>query len=197
MFRTLALAFAVCVAGAAHAQTTTTLRGIIVAAADDTLTFKTRAGETVKVVLSPKTRLLAVLRASKADLKPDAFVGVAAVPDKDDTLRALEIHIFPESMRGTGEGTRAFDLGPKSSMTNGALSIRVAGVDGDNLTVNYKTGEKKIRLAPDTPIVAIAAGAHADLVPDAAAIVRGAKGEDGTVEATMVLVGKDGIVPPM
>lgn len=197
MFRTLAVAIAFCVAGAAHAQTTTTLRGTIVAVADDTLTFKTRAGETVKVTLAPKTRLLAVLRASKADLKPDAFVGVAAVPDKDDTLRALEVHIFPEAMRGTGEGTRAFDLGPKSSMTNGALSIRVAGVDGDNLTVNYKTGEKTIRLTADTPIVAIAPAARADLLPDAAAIVRGAKAEDGMVEATMVLVGKDGVVPPM
>jgi hypothetical protein len=148
------------------------------------------------VRLSPKTRIVAVVPASIADLKPDSFIGVAAVPEGDG-LKALEVHIFPEAMRGTGEGFRPFDLAPGSSMTNGALQTQVGGVDGDRLTVTYKGGSQTLRLPKDAPIVAFAPGERADLKPGVAAIARGAKGPDGAIDAAAVIVGRDGVTPPM
>ncbi|HSU99806.1 MAG TPA: hypothetical protein VLI91_06855, partial [Roseiarcus sp.] len=112
-------------------------------------------------------------------------------------LKAMEVHIFPEAMRGTGEGFRPFDLAPKSSMTNGAISARVDATTGPKLTVTYKGGEQTIVVGPKTPIVAMEPGAKADLKPGAAIIARGPKQADGSINAAFVLVGKDGLVPPM
>jgi hypothetical protein len=175
------------------------VRGVIADISPDakTLTMKARTGESVLVRLKPETRLIEVVPATRADLKPDAFIGVAAVPDSGDTLRALEVHIFPEAMRGTGEGYRPFDLAPNSSMTNGALNARLSGVDGDILTVTYKGGARTIRLPANAPIVSFAPGDKADLKVGAAAVARGTKADDGAVDAAALLVGKDGLVPPM
>ena len=199
MRRILAFALATFLSAAAFAQTPlAVVRGTIAAVPDaTTLTMKSRTGETVTVRLGAKPRLIEVVPATAADLKSNAFIGVAAVPDKGDTLKALEVHIFPEAMRGTGEGFRPFDLAPHSSMTNGALTMRVRGVDGDKLTVAYKGGSKTIRLPSDTPIVSFAPGEMADLKVGAAAIVRGVKAADGVIDARAVLVGKNGLVPPM
>ena len=200
MQRILAFAIATLFCAAAFAQTPrAVVRGTITAVSDNaaSLTMKSRAGATVAVRLGPNARVIEVVPATAADLKTNAFIGVAAVPDQGDTLKALEVHIFPEAMRGTGEGFRAFDLAPHSSMTNGALSMRVRGVDGDKLTVAYKGGSQSIRLPPDTPIVSFAPGDKAELKVGAAAIVRGTKAADGAVEAAAVLVGKNGLVPPM
>jgi hypothetical protein len=190
----LALAF---FGAAAYAQTpVTTLRGAIASVTGDAVTMTSRSGETVTVRLSPETRLVAVVAASAADLKPDSFIGVAAVPEGDG-LKALEVHVFPEAMRGTGEGFRPFDLAPGSTMTNGALQARVGGVDGDRLTVTYKGGSQTVRLPKETPIVAFAPGERADLKPGAAAIARGPKGPDSAIDAAALLVGRDGLTPPM
>jgi Domain of unknown function (DUF5666) len=107
------------------------------------------------------------------------------------------VHIFPEALRGTGEGYRPFDLAPGSSMTNGSLSARVDGVEGPTLTVTYHGGQQTIRVDAKTPIVGFEPGSHADLKPGAAVIARGARAEDGVVDATRIIVGKDGLVPPM
>jgi hypothetical protein len=198
--RLLAFVVASLLAASAHAEAPrVVLRGVIAAVSDDakTLTMKSRAGETVTVHLAPDTRLVEIVPATAADLKPNAFIGIAAIPDTGDQLKALEVHIFPESMRGTGEGFRPFDLAPRSSMTNGALNARVSGTDGDKLTVSYKGGSQTIRLPPDAPIVSFAPGDKADLKSGAAAIARGAKAADGSIDAAAVLVGKDGLVPPM
>lgn len=200
MTKALGLALAgLLFAGAAGAEPPkAVVRGVIASVAEDatSLTMKARSGETVSVKITPQTRFIEVVKASAADLKPNSYIGVAAVPDSGDTLKALEVHIFPEAMRGTGDGYRAFDLAPKSSMTNGALSLKVGGVDGDVMTVAYKGGMKKIRLPADAPIVTFAPGDKGDLKAGAAAIVRGDKAADG-VDAAAVLVGKDGLVPPM
>ena len=100
-------------------------------------------------------------------------------------------------MRGTGEGFRPFDLGPKSSMTNGNISARVDATTGPKLTVTYKGGEQTIVVDPKTPIVGFEPGAQTDLKPGAAIIARGPKQADGSIDAGFVLVGKDGLVPPM
>jgi hypothetical protein len=191
----------VCLTGAAAFADTpsTTVRGTVAAVSSDakSLTMKSRAGDEVKVQLEPKTIFVSVVRASAADLKPNSFIGVAAVPEPDGSLKALEVHIFPEALRGSGEGFRPFDLAPHSSMTNGSINARIGGVDGDELTVAYKGGSQKIHLPAGTPIVTFAPGAATDLKAGAAAIVRGPKAADGDVEATAVLIGKDGLVPPM
>jgi hypothetical protein len=161
------------------------------------LRVRTRAGEGQTVHLSPTTRFVLVVPATLADVKPGSFIGVAALPGEGSELKAMEVHIFPEAMRATGEGFRPFDLAPKSSMTNGAISARVDAAAGPKLTVTYKGGEQTIVVDPKTPIVAFAPGARTDLKPGAAIIARGAKQEDGSIDAASVAVGKDGLVPPM
>ena len=130
-------------------------------------------------------------------MKPGAFIGVAAVPGEGGELKAMEVHIFPEALRGTGEGHRAFDLAPGSTMTNGNIDVRVEGADGPRLKVAYKGGEQTIVIGPTTPIVGIAPGARGDLKPGAAVVARGARKDDGSIEAQRILVGKDGLVPPL
>jgi hypothetical protein len=161
------------------------------------LSVRTRAGEERTVHLNEKTRVALVIPAMLGDVKPGTFIGVAALPGEGSELRAMEVHIFPEAMRGTGEGFRPFDLAPKSSMTNGNISARVDAATGPKLTVTYKGGEQTIVVDPKTPIVALAPGARTDLKPGAAIVARGAKQEDGSIDAAFVLVGKDGLVPPM
>ena len=128
-----------------------------VAADGASLSVRTRGGDERTVRLTPKTRYVLVAPASLTDVKPGAFVGVAAAPGDAGQLKALEVHIFPESMRGTGEGSRPFDLGPGSTMTNGTVSARVDAVNGPALTVTYKGGEQTIVIDPKTPIVTVRA----------------------------------------
>ena len=168
-----------------------------VSADGSALNVHTRAGEDQTVHLNPKTRFVLVVPAALTDVKPGSFIGVAALPGEGSELKAMEVHIFPEAMRGTGEGFRPFDLAPKSSMTNGNISARVDAATGPKLTVTYKGGEQTIVVDPKTPIVAFEPGAKTDLKPGAAIIARGPKQADGSIDAAFVLVGKDGLVPPM
>ncbi|MBV8442988.1 MAG: hypothetical protein JO312_20920 [Hyphomicrobiales bacterium] len=168
-----------------------------VAADGASLSVRTRGGDERTVRLTPKTLFVLVAPASLTDVKPGAFVGVAALPGEGSQLKAMEVHIFPESMRGTGEGSRPFDLGPGSTMTNGTVSARVDAVEGPALTVTYKGGEQAIVVDPKTPIVAFEPGAATDVRPGAAIIARGPRQADGSVEAAFLLVGKDGLVPPL
>jgi hypothetical protein len=168
-----------------------------VAADGASLGVRTRAGEERTVRLGPKTRFVLVVPATLADVKPSTFIGVAALPGEGSELKAMEVHIFPEAMRGTGEGFRPFDLAPGSSMTNGNITARVDATSGPKLTVAYKGGEQTIVVDPKTPIVAMAPGAQTDLKPGAAIIARGPRQEDGSIDAAFVLIGKDGLVPPM
>ena len=196
----LATAFALAVAPAlAQNAQVASARATIQTVSPDgaTLNVHTRAGEDQTVHLDPKTRFVLVVPAALADVKPGSFIGVAALPGDGNELKAMEVHIFPEAMRGTGEGFRPFDLAPKSSMTNGNISARVDAATGPKLTVTYKGGEQTIVVDPKTPIVALAPGAQTDLKPGAAIIARGAKQGDGSIDAAFVLVGKDGLVPPM
>jgi hypothetical protein len=168
-----------------------------VAADGASMGVRTRAGEERTIHLNAKTRFILVVPATLADVKPGAFIGVAALPGEGSELKAMEVHIFPEAMRGTGEGFRPFDLAPGSSMTNGNIDARVDATSGPKLTVTYKGGEQTIVVDPKTPIVAFAPGAESDIKPGAAIIARGPRQEDGSIDAAAVLVGKDGLVPPM
>jgi hypothetical protein len=158
---------------------------------------RTRSGEAATVRLQPTTSVTLVVPATLADVKPGLFIGVAAMPGEGGVQNALEAHIFPESMRGVGEGFRPFDLAPGSTMTNGDVEARVDSVDGPKLTVTYGGGQQTIVVGKSTPIVALTPGARDDLKAGAAIIARGVKAADGAYEATRILVGKDGLTPPM
>jgi Domain of unknown function (DUF5666) len=174
------------------------LRGVIESVNGDTLTVRTREGETAIVRLKQGAPIGAVVKAELIDIKPGLFIGAAALPGPEGALKALEVHIFPESMRGMGEGFHPFDLAPGSSMTNGGVSGLVETIDGLKLTVAYKGGEQTILVDKQTPIVAMTAGAAEDLKSGVGIIVFGTgRSADGGYEATRLVVGRDGVKPPM
>ena len=144
--------------GAALAQDTVRVRGAIESIDGSTYLIKARDGAELKVALADKAQIAAVVKASLADIKQGLFVGVTAMPQADGSLSAVEVHIFPEAMRGTGEGHYSWDLRPQSTMTNANIDQVVTAVDGQTLTLKYKDGEKKIFVAADTPIVAYVRG---------------------------------------
>jgi hypothetical protein len=138
-----------------------------------------------------------IIKATLADIKDNSFIGVTGMPQADGTQKAVEIHIFPEPLRGTGEGHRPWDLMPNSTMTNATVATTVKGVDGQEITLKYKDGEKKIVVVPETVIVTYAPGTKDELKPGAKIFTIASKKEDGTLEAASVSVGRDGIAPPM
>jgi len=188
-----------CAAATASAQEAPVrVRGTIEHVDGQTLMVKARDGKDVTVKLADNGGVVAVVKAALADIKPNSFVGVTALPETDGSWRAVEVHIFPEAMRGTGEGDRAWDLQPKSTMTNAAVAEAVKQVDGQTLTLKYKDGEKKITVPDNAPIVAFEPGDKGDLKAGAKIFVVGATRQpDGSLQAPRVLVGKDGLTPPM
>jgi len=187
-------------AGVAVAQPVPTvrIRGAIEAVDGALLTVKTREGQDVKVRLTDNVTVTGVAKIAKADIKPGSYIGVTGMPQADGSQKAVAIHVFPEAMRGTGEGSRPWDLRPNSTMTNATVDQKVEANDGDTIVVKYKEGEKKVLVTPDTPIVTFVAGDKSELKAGAKIIIFGAtKKEDGTLEANRVNVGRDGITPPM
>jgi hypothetical protein len=170
---------------------TVRLRGPIAAVDGSTLTVKSGEAGDVKVKLTDNAAVYGVVKASLADVKPGAFIGVGATPQADGSQRAIQVMIFAEVQRGTGEGHRPWDR-PNTTMTNAT----VAGVDGQAVTVKYKDGEKKIIVGPDAVIRAYVVGSRDELKPGANInIIAATKKPDGTFEAARVNVGRDGIVP--
>jgi hypothetical protein len=172
------------------------IRATIDAADSKSLSLTTRSGEKMTVALPPDAVVVAIVPIKLEDIKPGSFIGTAAMPQEDGTQRALEIHVFPESMRGTGEGHRPFDLQPQSTMTNGTVGV-VTGSVGRTLTLSYQGGEKTIVVPPETPVVTYEPGSPALLVPGAHIILMGTRATDGQVSAARIAVGKNGLVPPM
>jgi hypothetical protein len=190
-------ALALTVSGA-YAQDTMRVRGTIDRMEGPVYVVKSRDGNELKVALPDNAGVTAVVKAALADIKPGTFVGVASMPQADGSLRALEVLIFPEPMRGTGEGHYAWDLRPQSMMTNANVEQTVTGVDGQTLSLKYKDGEKKIVVPPDTPIVTFAPGNKDELKPGAKIfIVAAKKQQDGSLQAPRIAYGKDGLTPPM
>jgi len=174
------------------------MRGAIVSVDGANLVVQTKAGETVNLRLKEGQNITAVIPAALSDIKQGVFVGAAAMPAGDGTLKAMEVHIFPEAQRGSGEGFRPFDLAPGSSMTNANISAKIDTVDGPKLTLTYKGGEQTIIVDKATPIVTFAAGEAADLKAGASVDIFGAvKGADGVYEAARIAVGRNGTKVPM
>ena len=174
------------------------VRGTIEHIESPVFLVKSRDGAELKIALADNAVAVGVVKATLADIKPGSFVGIGAMPQADGTQRALEVLIFPDAMRGTGEGHYPWDLQPKSTMTNGNVEQSVTGVDGETLTVKYKDGEKKIIVPPGVPIVTFVPGDKADLKPGIKIFIVAAKKlPDGTLQAARVNYGKDGLTPPM
>ena len=195
IFASALLASSCMIATAQQAQTVR-VRGTIEKVDGSALMLKASDGAEVKLTLTDKATIVAVVKASMADIKENTFLGSAAMPQPDGTQKALEVHIFPEAMRGTGEGHRPFTT-PGSTMTNGtSAGATVTGVDGAAIKVKYKDGEKTIVVPANTPIVRYEIGGAADLKPGAAFTITAAtKKPDGTLEAARINVGRDGTVP--
>jgi hypothetical protein len=132
-----------------------------------------------------------------ADIKEGTFIGTATVTQPDSTLRSQEVVVFPDKMRGTGEGHYPWDLGPKSTMTNATVSNAVKGVEGQTVTVTYKGGEKKIDIPANVPVVALVPSTKEEIKPGAIVFVPTQRQPDGSLKGGAVLFGKDGVVPPM
>src|SRR5882672_10226196 len=140
------------------------VRGTIEKTDGNVLSLKSSDGAEVKLTLTDNAMIVAVVKASMADIKEGTFLGSAAMPQADGSQKALEVHIFPEQMRGTGEGHRPYAPVPNSTMTNGsAAGATVAGVEGSTMLVKYKDGEKKIVVPPNVPIVRYEVGGKGDL----------------------------------
>ena len=180
------------------AGTTNNVRGMIEHVGGDTMQVKDSNGTSVTVRLAQNAKIVSVSKASLADVKPGTFIGTAAIPQPDGRLQAIEIHIFPESMRGTGEGDRGWDLGAGSSMTNGTVGQEVNKVEGNTLTVKYRGGDKTVTVTPSTKVVTLVPGDRNDLKPNEKVFIPAAAAvASGSFEANRVTVGKDGVAPPM
>ena len=196
-FASLALMGAISIqalsAGAMAAETQR-IRGTIEQVHGSVLTITTREGPTVELTLAPDARIAALVPAELSSAGTGSFIGTAAVPQGDGTLRAQEVLIFPEAMRGVGEGHRAWDLTPDSTMTNATVEATVAGAAGRELTLAYKGGQKQLVV---TPIVTLQPGDASLLKAGNHVFLSAETGADGALTAARITVGKDGLVPPM
>jgi len=173
------------------------VRGTVEAVDGQMLSVKARDGADLKIRMADNINVVALVKASLADIKPGSFIGSTAMPEQDGSWKAVEVHIFPEAMRGTGEGDRPYDYKPKSTMTNGTVDASVDNVSGSTVTLKYKEGEKKIDVTAETAIVTYVPGSKDELKPGAKIYIPAAtKQEDGSLMAARINVGR-GITPPM
>jgi hypothetical protein len=187
---------AVLVLSPAYAQQPQTQRvlGTIERVDGSTLAVKTRDGE-VRVNMTDNVAVFGVIRAGLTDIKPGTFIGVGAMPQPDGTQKAMQVMIFSEVQRGTGEGHRPW-IHPNSTMTNATVQNSVAAVDGQTVIVKYKDGEKKVVVPPEATIRAYVVGDKSELKPGANILITQAvKKPDGSLETSRVNVGRDGVVP--
>jgi hypothetical protein len=175
----------------------TRVRGSIENVNGDVLAVKSRGGEDFSLRMTPDIRVVGITKIALADIKVGSFIGTTTVPGPDGVQNAVEVHVFPEDMRGTGEGSRPYDLRPNSSMTNATVAESVVGNDGHTLLIKYKDGEKKVQVAPETPVVTYVPADKSDLKPGAKVIAFTKQLPDGSFETNRVSVGRDGLTPPM
>ena len=173
------------------------VRGTVVSLDGSKLVVHAKDGKDVNVSLKDDYAALAVVKSSMEDIKQGTFIGTATMPQPDGSLRAVEVVVFPESLRGFAEGHYPWDLGTSSMMTNATIANKVQSTDGQTVNVTYKGGEKKITIPANVPIVALAPADKSDIKPGAIVFVPTEKQADDTLLSGAVLFGKDGVVPPM
>ena len=159
---------------------------------------KARSGEVMKVKVPDNVVIIGIAKASMADIGHGKFIGTTTVGQRDGALVAEEVHIFPENMRGTGEGHRDWDLRPESKMTNANVAAIKNMGDGRVMTVQYKGGEKQVLVTPRTSVVSYEPASRSDLKPGTGVFINNAERQpDGTYTAPRVNVGLRGQNPPM
>jgi hypothetical protein len=208
--------FLLALSGSACAQTTTErIRGDVVASNGHNLEVKAGNGAIVAVRLADNVRVSARSAADLGAIAPGAFIGTTAVPQPDGTLLASEVHVFPESMRGSGEGHRPMDtpgntmtnatvtkVAPaaeaalRNTMTNATVAQVAASGSARRITLKYPGGEKVVVVGASVPVVMVEPGDASMLVPGAHVVVTAARQPDGTLTSDRVTVGKNGLVPP-
>lgn len=172
------------------------VRGTVVSLDGSKLIVHTKNGKDVPVSLKDKYGVLAVVKSSMDQIKQGTFIGTATEPQPDGSLRAIEVVVFPDALRGMAEGHYPWDLGPKSMMTNATIANKVQSVDGETVNVTYKGGEQKITIPENIPIVGLVPAEHGDVKSGDVVFVPTEKQPDGTLLSGAVLFGR-GVVPPM
>jgi hypothetical protein len=185
----------VCAQALAQPAQNRRIRGTIEGLDGNVLMVKARDGTSVKINLADNWQAISYTKATLADIKVGTFIGVGGTAQPDGSQKAVSINIFPESARGLGEGFRPWDQAPNGTMTNANVAEAVAGVDGHTLLLKYKDGEKKIIVAPTTPISMFGPGDKAEVKPGAAVAITAVTKPDGSLEATRVGVGRGDVVP--
>jgi hypothetical protein len=198
MIRSIAAIVITAVSASVLAQAPARIRGTIEQVDGNVLTIKARGGEVMKVKVPDNVVVVGITKASIADIGSGKFIGTTTVGERDGALVALEVHIFPEAMRGTGEGHRDWDLRPESKMTNANVAEVKNMGDGRVMTIQYKGGEKKILVTPRTAVVNFEPASRAELKPGAPVFIVAAERQaDGTYTTPRVNVGLHGQIPPM
>jgi hypothetical protein len=198
--RLIPAALAACLLGvSAIAQTAPSarIRGTIAAVEGQTMTVTTREGPKANITLTDPLAVAAVKKVDLASIAPNTYVGIATRTEANGELLALEVLVFPEAMRGAGEGHYAWDLEPGSMMTNGTVTGVVEATSGRELSLAFKGSSNKIVVPPGTPIVTFAPAERADLKAGAPVFLSATKNAEGKLAAGRVTVGKDGVAPPM
>jgi hypothetical protein len=173
------------------------IRGSVEALDGQTLRVKSRNGETLSVALAPNFTVLGVVAKTVADIKPGDYVASTSVKGPDGRLKAIEVHIFPENMRGVAEGQFAWDLVPEGIMTNATVAQITSAPEGQVVRVTYTGNEAEVTIPPGIPIVTYVPGDPSLLKPGAAVFLIAQKKEDGSLTAARVTAEKDGVKPPM
>jgi hypothetical protein len=195
-----ALAFAGALAATiavAQQPQTVRLRGVIEKVDGRTVLAKLTKGDEIKLNLADNVLVVGVVKASVADIKEGEFIGSGAIPQPDGSQKAIEVHIYAESMRGTAEGSRPWEGAPNGTMTNGTVGISVAGVDGPVITIRYKDGEKKVIVTPNVPIVRYEVADMNAIEPGSAfTVIAAVPKTDGSFDVSRINVGRNGASPP-
>ena len=186
-------------AGAQQAPqgTPTRIRGTVEKLDGQALTVKSREGETVTIALADNVAVAYLVKKNVGDIKPGDYIASTGIKGTDGKLHAIEVRIFPESLRGAGEGQYPWDLKPDSVMTNATVGTITQAPQGNVIKVSYKGTESEYTVDPTTPIFANATGDRGLLAPGAAVFVIASKQDDGKLTSTRLYVEKDGIKPPM
>lgn len=180
----------------ASAQETVRIRGTVERIDGPVYVVKNRDGAELKLTVTDNPLFVVIVPSKMTDIKQGMFVGSAGMMREDGIQKAIEVHIFPESMRGTGEGHYDWDLLPKSKMTNANVEQAVTGVDGQTLSVKYKDGEKKLLVTPETVVVTYEMGKREEIQPGTRIFVAGAKKQpDGPVQTPRITYGRNGQAP--
>ena len=186
----------ICMVLPASAQETVRIRGTVERIEGPVYVVKNRDGAELKLTVTDNPLFVAIVPAKMADIKPGMFVGSAGMMQEDGTQKAIEVHIFPESMRGTGEGHYDWDLMPRSKMTNANVEQAVDSVNGQVLSVKYKDGEKKLLVTPQTIVVTYEMGKREEVLPGTRIFVAAAKKQpDGTLQTPRITYGRNGQGP--